>query len=1446
MYKPVSLVEALEKRALFSVSLDSAGLLSITGTSAFDTLWFTRDDAQVVVTLNNVDTRFDAAAISRIDIDLGAAGDVITIDPRVIDVDTTVDATVSTGSSGDHVRVLGGPRSGALTLLGDNTDTLTVTLDGVTDIIRLGDGTIVREGAFSLDPALVHSGFGKLNIEGNEQQDVIVLEALTPTTLTVRTNGGNDTLTIGDSANGIDAPTGGLFFLDMGAGVDTLEIDDSLRTADHTYIHDGMEILRRTGGLEVIPLSYATLENLVIHAGTGSDTLQLEKVPYFSVSFDGNTSQDASSRDAVYVNEIDGNVQSFLPGAGPDGYEGYYQYVNGQRITFEHVEFRQVVSVYSGWVYMDADGSNWYSAGDPGIGGVTIRVVSTQADGSKLWTPVAVTDSNGYYRFKFVGTFELDIDPPEGYWVHGSNEPDDINFTPDGRVVSLGRRYKVTDVPPSYEYNGTFSWDMNRSWVFDAGDRVGANVEVWLDLDWDFVRDPGEPITTSDQNGDFKFIGLMPGVYQLRPDIPDTFERLYTRPIYIGSKGSIEEWHPLCPKIGPNQAWGLAFQTVFEGGDQGVHVLGGVTAYLDLNDDGTLDDGEPSMVTGEDGVYYFDNLAAGRYHARYIYPAGWQLSRPLEGHWFDKVDGVPVQLGWVEGAAVNVRSEVMARTFLDYNSNGKFDEGVDEWYWLTDAVWVDVNGNGLCDDYSVHGAGSYVEVIPGDYKLLTNFPAGWSATNLANGTWQTVTAAPGGKHEYMVGIRPSDANGSISGKVFYDNNRNGIQDPGEGPSAATLYLDKNGNRKLDYDERTLNVGPDGNYTFDFLRPGFYIIRKLADTSRDEPYDLVIGGTPFGDQWIYNLPTNAQVGGLNFALFYVSKNPGVAAGAISGRVYFDANKNGQIDDGEQGLAGRTVWDDKDNDKVLDPNELSAITDANGYYVIYGVSIGTHKIRMVLPLGWSQTSPSNGYGVNATLTGPGTILAPFHGAFSATGPGGSATAAGWMFFDDDKDGVEDASESRQPGKIVYIDANNNAKRDSGERQVTTNAQGEWSFTNLSPGTYIIRREVPTGYYVSTPVIQVTLAADQVAAGLKIGTAQGKAPTTPPPPPPTDPTDPVDPPPPPATGSIGGYLFWDANANTIEDTNESRQGGKSVYLDLNNNGQKDSNEPSVTTNANGEFAFTNLDPRTYVVRRTLGSGYWVTTPLIQVNLNGQSITNQKIGTAPGSGTQPPPVVDPTDPTDPVDPPPVDPPPVDPPPVGSKGSISGFLFNDTDGDGIVDSGEGRASGRVVYIDTNNNGKLDSGEKQTTTNTQGIYTFTDLDAGLYRVRRVFPKGYRQSTDVLDLNLAAGQVIDDARIGSTARVLVSGQVAHADTNSGIASRRVYVDTNGNGKFDSGEKNVFTDSGGAFAFFDLVAGTYKVRADLPAGWTSTNAAVVTLALSSGATHTTTRFSQRPIA
>ena len=109
--------------------------------------------------------------------------------------------------------------------------------------------------------------------------------------------------------------------------------------------------------------------------------------------------------------------------------------------------------------------------------------------------------------------------------------------------------------------------------------------------------------------------------------------------------------------------------------------LGGVTIYLDVNNNGVLDFGEPSTVSAADGSYSFTNLPSGTYTVREIVPAGYtQTSGPYT-----------VTLGIDPSLNLNIGNQVSSSPNVspDTISGTKFD---------------DLNGNGVRDSDLIQGS----------------------------------------------------------------------------------------------------------------------------------------------------------------------------------------------------------------------------------------------------------------------------------------------------------------------------------------------------------------------------------------------------------------------------------------------------------------------------------------------------------------------------------------------------------------------------------------------------------------------------------------------------------------------------------------------------------------------------------------------------------------------
>ncbi|WP_265527965.1 DUF7507 domain-containing protein, partial [Sphingomicrobium marinum] len=105
----------------------------------------------------------------------------------------------------------------------------------------------------------------------------------------------------------------------------------------------------------------------------------------------------------------------------------------------------------------------------------------------------------------------------------------------------------------------------------------------------------------------------------------------------------------------------------------------------------------------------------------------------------------------------------------------------------------------------------------------------------------------------------------------------------------------------------------------------------------------------------------------------------------------------------------------------------------------------------------------------------------------------------------------------------------------------------------------------------------------------------------------------------------------------------------------------------------------------------------------------------------------------------------------------LQGMKFEDLNGNGVQDIGEGPLAGVTIFIDENENGILDDGERFTETDSNGKYSFgsvvlEDSDYSL-RIDEVVPDGYVQTTGdfetvLIDSSLDAGTILQVDPIGN--------------------------------------------------------------------------------------------------
>ena len=128
----------------------------------------------------------------------------------------------------------------------------------------------------------------------------------------------------------------------------------------------------------------------------------------------------------------------------------------------------------------------------------------------------------------------------------------------------------------------------------------------------------------------------------------------------------------------------------------------------------------------------------------------------------------------------------------------------------------------------------------------------------------------------------------------------------------------------------------------------------------------------------------------------------------------------------------------------------------------------------------------------------------------------------------------------------------------------------------------------------------------------------------------------------------------------------------------------------------------------------------------------------------------------------------------VTTGASISGMVFNDSNGNGVQDAGELAITGAQVYLDINGVGSYISTDPITTTDSSGNYTFANLQPSNYLVRIVPVAGKVINAPLWGgkfwVPLAANQKVvgDNFAVQSISSInvkLANGQIMAASINS---------------------------------------------------------------------------------
>ncbi len=184
---------------------------------------------------------------------------------------------------------------------------------------------------------------------------------------------------------------------------------------------------------------------------------------------------------------------------------------------------------------------------------------------------------------------------------------------------------------------------------------------------------------------------------------------------------------------------------------------------------------------------------------------------------------------------------------------------------------------------------------------------------------------------------------------------------------------------------------------------------------------------------------------------------------------------------------------------------------------------------------------------------------------------------------------------------------------------------------------------------------------------------------------------------------------------------------------------------------------------------------------------------------------------------------------PSTARGSISGSVFNDVNGTGLLEPGELPLADWTIVLDLNTNGMIDPFEPAVATDPNGRYFFNDLIAGPYHVLLAPRTGWVATTPpahALDVLIATDTPAP--AFGVAAPALIRGNVfndldndnARSPGEPGRGSVVVWVDRNNDGERNPDEPSAVTLASGAYEMTDVAPGDLLIRARAEPGWANT--------------------------
>ena len=713
----------------------------------------------------------------------------------------------------------------------------------------------------------------------------------------------------------------------------------------------------------------------------------------------------------------------------------------------------------TGTIFNDADASWTFGPGDDKpFEGVTLRLLD--ADGNPVKDDSGAdittkTDADGNYLFNRLplGSYKVEVVPGDAK-VDGT----DVNLSDYKQTYGYGSSTDRTQVgqgklvtPSAIELTAAAPNATKVDFGFVKPASVGDY--VWFDANKDGLQDSDEPAlpditativdasgnpvvdasghpvsaVTTGADGKYKFENLLPGDYKVSFQAPAGYEATTSGAgddrgtdsngtesavsLAQGQDDMTVDYGLVGTGVIGDQLFVDVNQNGGSGPDAGDKVLPNVKVTLTWTGPGGITR-TFETVTDADGKYRFENLLPGEYKVS-VDPETLLAAEPL----LDVLTHDPsgdVDAKKVVSADVKADADKLAQAFklsASVTLTGEKNQNLDQdWGFGVSADTAILKAITTPDEQAQES----FEFIPGAHMTYT-----LTLTNNGPGAATGVTA---------VDQLPS-------GVSFVSAQGDGSYDPVTGVwDLSGLTLAKGEAKKVAI---TVAITGEG--------AGKLVTNVARITHQDQ----------VGDDPTNNESSASFKGGFN----------------LGGTIYRDSDASYSKSDSEQRFKGVTVaLLGEDGTPVLDAegNPMTTTTDENGAYQFVGLAPASYRVVIVDPdkgdlAGLIPTQAYTGRGETQAAV---TITdASVQGVdFGLVAP---ATIGDRVWNDEDGNGV-DNGEPGVPGVTVIL------KDASGVEvaRTTTDANGNYRFTGLIPGTYTVDIEVPAGFNAATTSMTVTV--------------------------------------------------------------------------------------------------------------------------------------------------------------------------------------------------------------------------------------------------------------------------------------------------------------------------------------------------------------------------------------